>query len=60
MARIAGHCGKAYEGRVAVNEPPADDDPFAGQTLVMHVRDCSEKELKIRFTSARTAVARGY
>jgi hypothetical protein len=49
MARIAEHCGKAYEGRIAVSEPPADDDPFAGQTLVMHVRDCSENELKIPF-----------
>jgi hypothetical protein len=49
MARIAEHCGKAYEGRIAVNEPPADDDPFAGQGLVMHVRDCSQKRLKIPF-----------
>jgi hypothetical protein len=49
MARVAEHCGKAYEGRIAVNEPQADDDPFAGQTLVMHVRDCGETELKIPF-----------
>jgi hypothetical protein len=49
MARIAEHCGKAYEGRITVNEPQADDDPFAGQTLVMHVRDCGEKELRIPF-----------
>jgi len=49
MARIAEHCGKAYEGRIEVNEPQADDDPFAGQTLVMHVRDCSDKEFRIPF-----------
>jgi hypothetical protein len=49
MARVAEHCGKAYEGRIAVNEPQAADDPFAGQTLVMHVRDCGEKELRIPF-----------
>jgi hypothetical protein len=49
MARIAEHCGRAYEGRIAVNEPRADDDPFAGQTLVMHVRDCSETEFRIPF-----------
>jgi hypothetical protein len=49
MAHIAEHCGKAYEGRIAVNEPQARDDPFAGQTLVMHVRDCSDTELKIPF-----------
>jgi hypothetical protein len=49
MARIAEHCGKAYEGRIAVNEPEPDDDPFAGQTLVMHVRDCNEDEFRIPF-----------
>ena len=49
MARIAEHCGKAYEGRIVMNEPQADDDPFAGQALVMHVRDCGEKEVKIPF-----------
>jgi hypothetical protein len=49
MARIAEHCGKAYGGRIAVNEPKVDDDPFAGQALVMHVRGCSEKELRIPF-----------
>jgi len=49
MARIAEHCGKAYEGRVTVDEPPADDSPFAGKTLVMHVRECSENQVRIPF-----------
>jgi hypothetical protein len=49
MARIAQHCGQAYAGRVTANEPEADDDPFMGKDLVMHVRDCSERELKIPF-----------
>ena len=49
MERIARHCGQAYAGRVAVNEPAADDDPFAGQDLVMHVRDCSDDEIRIPF-----------
>jgi hypothetical protein len=49
MERIARHCGQAYAGRVAVNEPPADDDPFAGRDLVMHVRDCSDDEIRIPF-----------
>jgi hypothetical protein len=49
MARIAQHCGQAYAGRVAVNEPPGDDDPFAGKDLVMHVRDCRDDEIRIPF-----------
>jgi hypothetical protein len=49
MARIAQHCGQAYGGRVTANEPPADDDPFAGKALVMHVRDCGEDEIRIPF-----------
>jgi hypothetical protein len=49
MARIAQHCGQAYAGRVAMNEPPADDDPFAGKDLVMHVRDCRDNEVRIPF-----------
>jgi hypothetical protein len=38
MARIASHCGQAFAGRIVANEPPQPDDPFAGKTLVMHVR----------------------
>ena len=49
MARLAEHCGQAYAGRVSVNRPPADDDPFAGKDLVMHVRDCSDDEIRIPF-----------
>jgi hypothetical protein len=49
MARLAEHCGQAYAGRVTVNEPPADDDPFDGKNLVMHVRDCSDDEIRIPF-----------
>ena len=49
MARLARHCGEAYAGRIAVNEPPAEDDPFAGKELVMHVRECSDDEIRIPF-----------
>ena len=49
MTRIAQHCGQAYAGRIIANEPEADDDPFAGKKLVMHVRDCSEREIRIPF-----------
>jgi hypothetical protein len=49
MANIAEHCGRAYAGRIVVNEPAVDDDPFGGRALVMHVRECREGELKIPF-----------
>ena len=49
MTSIAQHCGQAYAGRVTVNEPPAADDPFEGKDLVMHVRDCSDDEIRIPF-----------
>lgn len=49
MDRIAQHCGQSFAGRVAVNTPQLDDDPFANQALVMHVRECSEDEIRIPF-----------
>ena len=49
MARIAEHCGEAFAGRIVVNEPATDNDPFAGKTLVMHVRECGARELKVPF-----------
>jgi hypothetical protein len=49
MERIAQHCGEAFEGRIINNEPPQPNDAFEGQRLVMHVRECSEHELKVPF-----------
>lgn len=52
MAAVAAHCGEAFEGRIAVNEPKTDaPDPFDGKRLVMHVRGCdnSAQELRIPF-----------
>lgn len=47
---LRGHCGKAYAGRIIANlPPPATPDPFEGQTLVMHVRECAEDALRIPF-----------
>jgi hypothetical protein len=44
------HCGQAFEGRIAIDEPPpAAADPFAGQTLVMHVRECDPEAIRIPF-----------
>jgi hypothetical protein len=40
-------CGKAYEG--AVVEAPANDTAFRNKTLVMHVRSCDDKIIRIPF-----------
>lgn len=44
---IAAHCGKAYEGVVTAGN--SADDGFTGKKLVMHVRECSDTQLKIPF-----------
>lgn len=49
LAALAPYCGQAFEGRIVANEPPDDQDPFAGQTLVMHVLECGEGSLAIPF-----------
>ena len=52
MSAVAAHCGKAFEGRIAANEPKTDaPDPFEGKRLVMHVRGCEDPahELRIPF-----------
>lgn len=42
MAVLAGHCGKAFAGRVTVNEPASSvRDPFEGVQPVLHVRGCN-------------------
>ncbi|WP_064435849.1 hypothetical protein [Pseudoalteromonas neustonica] len=45
---IAAHCGKAYEGKVTVDNA-AGPSSFAGKKLVMHVRRCGERELQVPF-----------
>lgn len=49
LAAIARHCGQAFAGRVLVDVPAAEDNPFAGQPLVMHIASCSEDEIRIPF-----------
>jgi hypothetical protein len=49
LARIAEHCGQAFAGRIVADDPPPENDPFAGQRLVMHVRECDDRELRIPF-----------
>jgi hypothetical protein len=40
------HCGYAYEGALA---EAAGNDAFAGKKLVMHVRACDDKTIRIPF-----------
>ena len=50
LSALASLCGKAFAGRVVANEPAAPNDPFEGQSLVMHVRTCSSPtELRVPF-----------
>lgn len=49
MARLAQHCGEAFAGRVLVDEPPQTEDAFGNRDLIMHVRECSEGEIKVPF-----------
>lgn len=49
LAPLRALCGKAYAGRVVADTPASADDPFAGKSLVMHVRDCRSGEIRIPF-----------
>ncbi|ABV38811.1 conserved hypothetical protein [Shewanella sediminis HAW-EB3] len=44
---IAAHCGKAFEGSVTAGN--SADSAFRGKSLIMHVRECSDSELKVPF-----------
>jgi hypothetical protein len=46
--KIAAHCGKAYEGKVTVDNATGPNS-FAGKKLIMHVRRCNERELQVPF-----------
>lgn len=45
--RLRALCGNAYQGRVVSAD--AADREMAGQRLVMHVRDCTDSEVRIPF-----------
>jgi hypothetical protein len=45
FAQLSEHCGNAYQGAI-VGDDPRDAD-WAGQVLVMHVRECSDSEIRI-------------
>ena len=44
---LQGHCGKSYEGTIV--NGGKEGDGFVGEKLVMHVRSCSENEIRIPF-----------
>jgi len=46
-ANLEALCGQAFEG--SVTDGNDSDSAFAGETLVMHVRECAADELKIPF-----------
>jgi hypothetical protein len=51
--KIAAHCGKAYQGKVTLdNQGPSK---FNEAKLVMHVRRCNEKELQVPFHVGKDA-----
>jgi hypothetical protein len=41
------HCGKAYEGKILAGAK--EGDGFTGEKLVMHVRSCQERIIRIPF-----------
>ena len=41
---LQANCGKAFKGTVSRG---AEDDPWRAATLVMHVRDCSDTEIRV-------------
>lgn len=50
---IKAHCGKAYEGKVSVdNQGPSS---FSEARLIMHVRKCSATELQVPFHVGKDA-----
>ena len=46
--RLMALCGRSFEGRI-VSPPVAADAAFAGQRLVIHLRDCSPQVMRIPF-----------
>jgi len=47
MGAIARHCWRSFAGKVVANTPVEPNDPFSGKSLVIHVRECGEREIRI-------------
>lgn len=49
-SRLQPLCGKAFAGRVVADTPASTGpDPFRGQPLLMHVRECGPGAMRIPF-----------
>ena len=46
-AALQGICGQAFGGVIVESVPP--DTSFAGKDLIMHVRQCSDDEVRVPF-----------
>ena len=44
---IKAHCGKAFAGKIAVDNQPSAS--FSNKALIMHVRVCSDSQLQVPF-----------
>src|SRR5690606_36252176 len=50
FANLPSLCGQKFAGELEVDEPPApDNDAYADNAMVMHVRDCTADEVRIPF-----------
>ncbi|MGO4222522.1 hypothetical protein AB4Y64_11800 [Lysobacter sp. TAF61] len=49
FANLQTLCGKAFVGRIVIDEPPTPGAPFAGKALIMHVRQCEHDRIAIPF-----------
>ncbi|MFK8013343.1 MAG: hypothetical protein AB8B80_14985 [Marinicellaceae bacterium] len=45
--QLSHYCGKTYEGKTVFPDDPSDD--FAGKKLVMHLKECSDNEIRVPF-----------
>lgn len=45
--QLQSHCGNAYEGEIIEGSIPGDG--FTGEKLIMHLRSCDEKNIRIPF-----------
>ncbi|MBF6024187.1 hypothetical protein [Lysobacter niastensis] len=49
FANLQALCGKAFAGRIVIDEPPTPGMPYAGKALIMHIRQCDRDRVAIPF-----------
>ncbi|UNK50984.1 hypothetical protein MNR01_08315 [Lysobacter sp. S4-A87] len=49
FSNLQALCGKAFAGRIVIDEPPTPGAPFTGKALIMHVRQCERDRIAIPF-----------